>query len=104
MELSKLIKKYRKVTLDELQKKSELSKGFLSRIENGDYDKGNVSLGTIIKLADGLGIKALDILDELSITDSKSPSSLNIYLRDKYNIVDDIDVETIKNVISKFRK
>ncbi|OGI16352.1 MAG: hypothetical protein A2Z52_01765 [Candidatus Moranbacteria bacterium RBG_19FT_COMBO_42_6] len=84
--------------------KSGLSKGFLSRLEQGDFDQKNISLETIIKLSTGFSINVKDILDFLNVTKQDDPSSLKIFLREKYQIKNEEDVDAIEGVINRFTK
>jgi len=105
MELSLFVKNYREkqsLTLDRLSERSNLSKGFLSRLEQGDFDQKNISLETIIKLSAGFNIRVKDILDFLNITEQDKPSSLKVYLRNKYQIINEADVDVIEGVINRF--
>lgn len=94
------------MTLDELSAKSLLSKGFLSRLEKGDFDNKNISLDTIIKLATGLQIKVIEILDLLNITDNSQRESppLKVYLRTRYKIEDQSKVKIIEDLIDHLGK
>ncbi|MBI2003684.1 MAG: helix-turn-helix transcriptional regulator [Parcubacteria group bacterium] len=106
MDLSKIIKEYRlkyEMTVDQLAISAKLSKGFLSRLENGDFDQKNISLVTMIKLARGLKIKLKDILDNLNIIEKNESPPLNIYLREKYKIKDKKDIETIERLVDRFK-
>lgn len=106
MDLSKIVKEHRlkaEMTLDQFAISAKLSKGFLSRLENGDFDQKNISLVTMIKLARGLKIKLKDILDNLNIIEKNESPPLNIYLREKYKIKDKKDVETIERLIDRFK-
>ena len=105
MKLSIFVKNYRdkaSLTLDQLSEKSGLSKGFLSRLEKGGFDQKNVSLETIIKLANGFGIKVKDILDALKVIEQSDPSSLQVFLREKYSIDNEKDINIIEGVIKSF--
>lgn len=107
MKLSQITKKYRKIaslTLDQMSKESGLSKGFLSRLENGDFDKKNVSLETLIKLSKGYNIKVKEILDMLNVIESNEPEPLNVYLRNKYNIKNDDDIQVIEGLIDRLKE
>ncbi|HBB36737.1 MAG: hypothetical protein UX02_C0001G0104 [Candidatus Moranbacteria bacterium GW2011_GWC1_45_18] len=107
MQLSNIVKKYRdnkSLTIDELSERSSLSKAFISRIEKGDFDKKNISLHSIIKLAQGLGIKVKEILDNLNVIEQNEPSPLRMYLRKKYKIKNEIDVKLIEDLIDNFGK
>ncbi len=104
MKLSYIIKNYRKgqlLTIDKLSRKAHLSKGFISRLEKGDFDMKNISLESIIKLANGLGIKVKEILDDLSIIEQEEPLALKVYLRDKYSIKNEDNIKFIENLIKK---
>ena len=105
MKLSLFVKNYREkqsLTLDRLSERSNLSKGFLSRLEQGDFDQKNISLETIIKLSAGFNIRVKDILDFLNIIEQDKPSSLKVYLRNKYQIINEEDVDVIEGVINRF--
>lgn len=109
MKLSNITVEYRKqqgLTLDQLSEKSFLSKGFLSRLEKGDFDKKNVSLDTVIKLAKGFQVKVMEIFDLLNVTrDHQRPApSLRAYLRTKYAIEDDSKIKIIEGLIDHLKK
>ncbi len=108
MKLSNLVADYRKNsadTLEQLAEKTDLSKGFLSRIEKGDFDSRNVSLATIIKLAKGFNVKVKEILDMLKVIDAEQDdhAPLKVYLRKKYNISNDEDVRIIEGMIDRLK-
>lgn len=109
MKLSKIISEYRKkrgLTLDQLSTKSDLSRSYLSKLENGGLDDQSVSLATVIKLATGLDIKVRDIMELLDITEPKDqePAPLKIYLRKKYNISNDDDIKIIEKLIDHLKE
>jgi len=91
-------------TLEKLAEKSDLSKGFLSRLENGEFDQKNVSLATIIKLADGLSIEVKEILDLLDVTKGQENPPLQLYLKRRYKIEDDRDYLIIENLINHIKR
>lgn len=109
MKLSTIISKYRSqqdFTLEKLAEKSDLSRSYLSKLENGGMDDQSVSLATIIKLSTGLGIKVREILELLDVTDTKDQGStipLNVYLRKKYDISKDSDVRIIEGLIDHLK-
>lgn len=106
MKLSKIIKHYRDsslLTMDSLSAKSNLSKGFISRIERGDFDDRNVSLDSIIKLAKGLNIKVKEILDQLSVIEQDDQVNLKVYLREKYKIKNEKDAKLVEDLINNLR-
>ena len=109
MKLSKIISEYRKkreLTLEQLSSKSDLSRSYISKLENGGLDDQYVSLATIIKLSTGLSIKVRDIMELLDITEpaSKESAPLKVYLRNKYNISDDNDVKIIESLINHLKE
>jgi len=107
MKLSQILKTVRRnqnTTLDEIRKKSGLSKGFLSKIENENYDNKNISLETIINLANGLGLKVKDLFDLLNIIEDTEAPSLNTYLRKKYDIKNNNDIAIIEDLIKRLKK
>lgn len=107
MKLGKIVKNYRDrldLTLEQLNKKTGLSKGFISRLEKGDYDEKNISLNSIIKLARGFDIKVKEILDALNVIEQNEPPSLRMYLREKYNISKNEDADMIENLINHFKE
>lgn len=106
MNISKITKEFRlklKMTIDQLAVSSDLSKGFLSRLEGGDFDQKNISLDTVIKLSRGLGVKLKDMLDNLNLIERNESPPLNIYLREKYKIKNSKDIETIENLIERLK-
>lgn len=107
MKISKFTKYFRSkldLTIDELSVRSHLSTGFLSRLENGDYDRDNLSLESIIKLAKGLNISVKEILDAIDLIDQKDLPPINVYLRNKYGITDASISANIENIIRKLEK
>lgn len=106
MKLSKIIRNYRdrlSLTMDSLSNRSDLSKGFISKIEKGDFDDKNVSLDSIIKLAKGLDIKVKEILDQLSVIEQDDQANLKVYLREKYKIEDEKDTKLIEDLINNLK-
>jgi transcriptional regulator with XRE-family HTH domain len=107
MKLGQIIKNYRStrsLTLEQMSEKAGLSKGFISRLESGDYDQKNVSLESIIKLAKGLDVKVKEIFDNLNVIEQEEPTSLRIYLRKKYKINDARDSKLIEDLINNIRE
>jgi len=110
MKLSTIIsdsRKRRNLTLEALSEKSDLSRSYLSKLENGGLDDKSVSLETIIKLATGLGIKVREILELLDITEPSSQTHsapLSVYLRKNYNISNEGDVKIIEGLIDHLKK
>lgn len=106
MKLSNIIKKYRErlsLTMDDLSKEADLSKGFISRLEKGDFDNKNVSLVSIIKLAKGLGIKVKEILDQLNVIKQNDHANLKVYLREKYKIENEKDTKLVEDLINNLK-
>ncbi len=106
MKLSKIIKNYRvglSLTMDDLSDKAGLSKGFISRIEKGDFDNKNVSLESVIKLAKGLDVKVKEILDQLNIIEQNEQVNLKVYLREKYKIENDKDAKLVEDLINNLK-
>ncbi|MDI6778241.1 MAG: helix-turn-helix transcriptional regulator [Patescibacteria group bacterium] len=107
MQLSKIIKKHRdckSLTIDQLSVRSDLSRAFISRIERGGFDKKNISLNSVIRLAQGLDIKVKEILDNLNVIEQNEPSPLRMYLRSKYKIDNEKDVRLIEDLIDNLVK
>lgn len=109
MKLSHLISSYREkagLTLEQLSAKSELSRSYLSKLENGGLDDQSSSLATIVKLATGLGIKVKDILDLLNVTDTQDHHQipLSVYLRKNFDISDGDDIKIIEDLIDRLKK
>ena len=107
MKLSKVVKNYRNslsLTMDNLSDKSDLSKGFISRIERGDFDDRNVSLDSIIKLARGLNIKVKEILDQLDVIDQDDQVNIGVYLRKKYKIKNEKSIKLLEDLINNFKE
>jgi transcriptional regulator with XRE-family HTH domain len=92
------------LTLDEVGKKAELSQGYLSRLENGDYDAKNLSLDTIIRLSSALSLTVKDFFDTLNITDANEAPALNVYLRKKFDISNNNDVKMIEDLINRLKE
>jgi len=90
--------------MDSLSSSSSLSKGFISKIEKGDFDNKNVSLDSIIKLAKGLDVKVKEILDQLNVIEQDDQASLRVYLREKYKIEKEKDTKLIEDLINNLRE
>lgn len=108
MTLSEIVSELREnrgFTLDELAERASLSKSFISKIENGEFDEKNISLDTLIKLADGFSIKVKEILGLLKvISDQPSTPSLSVYLRQQYGMDNKEAVRIIENLIDHLKK
>ena len=73
--LSSIINQYAKeykIKNTSFVKLSGLSKGYISRLRRGEFDKGNVNLKTLIKIANGLNIPPIILLNMLVISDKIS--------------------------------
>lgn len=109
MKLSELISIHRKrsgLTLEQLSEKSDLSRSYLSKLENGGMDDQSASLATIIKLATGLGIKVREVLELLDITEPQNQGNtapLSVYLRKNHNISDEGDIKIIEGLIDHLK-
>lgn len=91
MTIGDLLKKYReenKISMDEFSKKSSLSKGYISMLENNINPRNNKpiapTLHTIKKIADGMDtdvdtlLKALDEKQEIALNDGEDiPMNMN---------------------------
>ncbi len=103
--ISDLVKNQRTklgLTMEEVGEKAKLSQGFVSKLEKGDYSAESLSLDTIIRLADALKLKVKDFLDDLKVIESDQAPSLNVYLRQKYDIQNTKDVQMIEDIINRF--
>lgn len=108
MTLKEIVSEFRDnkgFTLDELAERTSLSKSFLSKIENGEFNEKNISLDTLIKLADGFNIKVKEILSLLNVVNEKPVTpSLNVYLRQKYGMDNKEAVRIIEDLIDHLKK
>jgi transcriptional regulator with XRE-family HTH domain len=101
-EFVKKIRSERNLTLEVLAKKASLSAGFLSRLEKGDFDKKNLSLSSLISLADGFDMKVKEFLDNLGLIENSDFPPMSVYLRQ--NGVDDPrDQKTIEDLINRLK-
>lgn len=106
MKLGQIIKNYRSnlsLTLEQVSGKAGLSKGFISRLESGDFDQKNVSLDSVIKLAKGLDVKVKEILDQLNVIEQDDQVNLRVYLKKKYKIENEKDAKLIEDLINNFK-
>lgn len=110
VKIGNFIKKHRlklQFTLDILANKTGLSQGFLSRIENGEYDNMGLSLDTIIKLANGLEISTKTLLSGINIIEDGETQALpplKTYLRQKYGHVNENKLQTIEEIIDSLTR
>lgn len=100
MKLHLIIKELREekgLTQEVLAQKAELTRGYISRLESGDYNEGSPSIKTLQKIAEGLTIPLELILHRAGITKEdyiNSNQTVGLVLRAKYNL----DTEQIKKV------
>ncbi len=99
MKLHAVVKALREehgLTQEQLAEKSGLTRGYISRMEAGDYREDSPSIRTLQKIAEGLSVPLELILNKAGITkeDYINSAETHIYLRAKY----DFNTEQIKEV------
>jgi transcriptional regulator with XRE-family HTH domain len=101
-EFVKRIRGQRNITLEVLAKKAGLSAAFLSRLEKGDFDEKNLSLSSIIGLAEGFDMKVKEFLDNLGLIEHTELPPMTVFLR-KNGIKDPQDQKTIEDLINRLK-
>ena len=99
MKLHAVIKNLREeshLTQEQLATKSKLTRGYISRLESGNYEDGSPSIRTLLKMANGLAVPLEIILQKAGITkdDYISFADTPTFLRARY----DFNGEQIKEV------
>ena len=104
MTLGDILKKYREdnnISMDEFSKRSSLSKGYISMLENNINPRNNKpiapTLPTIQKIATGMGID-IDIL--LKTLDSEQKISLDS--KNEYTTIGETEIHLKKLIIKKY--
>ncbi len=92
----KALREGHKLTQEQLAEKSGLTRGYISRMEAGDYSEGSPSIRTLQKIAGGLSVPLEFILNKAGITkeDYIKSADTPTFLRAKY----DFDTQQIKEV------
>ncbi|MFH1319799.1 MAG: helix-turn-helix transcriptional regulator [Bacteroidota bacterium] len=110
MKLNHVIKNLREeggLTQEELARKAQLSKGYISRLEAGDYTEGP-SIKTLQMIAEGLSLPLEDILNKAGITKedyTKNPSlelGSGAFLRAKTDLTEE-QVKKLRQFIIKLK-
>ncbi len=113
MKLHQVIKSLREekdLTQEVLAQKAGLTRGYISRLEAGDYTEGSPTIKTLQKIAEGLSLPLELILNRAGITKEdyiKDNSNVAIVLRAKYDLseaqVKKVEqyILSIKNTINK---
>lgn len=79
-----------RLTQEQLAEKSGLSRGYISRLESGDYKDDSPSIRTLQKIAEGLSIPLEIILKKAGITkEDYTKIDTRTHLRAKYNFNSD---------------
>ena len=100
----KTLREEKNLTQEELAQKAGLTRGYISRLEAGDYTEGSPSINTLQKIAEGLSIPLEHILNRAGITKEdyiKSPT-LELVLRSKANLTEE-QIAKVKQFINKLR-
>ncbi len=92
----KTLREEHELTQEELARKSDLTRGYISRMEAGNYTEGSPSIRTLQKIARGLSVPLEIILNKAGITQEDYIQSADTptFLRAKY----DFNKEQIKEV------
>lgn len=100
MKLNQVIKSLREeksLTQELLAQKAGLTRGYISRLEAGDYTDGSPTVKTLQKIAEGLSLPIELILSKAGITKENyitSNASVGLVLRAKH----DLNKEQIRKV------
>lgn len=103
----KIIREDQGLTQEELAKKAQLSKGYISRLEAGDYTEGP-SIRTLQMIAEGLSVPLESILNRAGITKedyTKNPSTelgAGAFLRAKTDLTEE-QVKKLRQFIIKLK-
>jgi len=108
MKLNAVIKSLREdkgLTQEKLAEHAKLTRGYISRLEKGNYADDSPSIKTLRKIADGLNEPIELILDKAGITQDDYIKSANTqtFLRAKYDLnstqINEIEsfIEHVKN-------
>ena len=92
----KSLREDKELTQEQLADKAELTRGYISRMEAGEYTEGSPSIRTLQKIAEGLGVPLELILNKAGITkeDYIKTADMPTVLRAKY----DFNSEQIRTV------
>lgn len=108
MKLHEVIKSLREdkdLTQEKLAENSGLTRGYISRLEQGAYPDESPSVKTLRKIADGLSEPLEFILSRAGITqdDYISSAKPQTYFRAKYNLNDN-QIEAVEAFIKTVKK
>lgn len=107
MKLHTVIKSLREdkgLTQEKLAKDSSLTRGYISRLESGEYEDDSPSVKTLRQIAEGLNEPVELILNKAGITqeDYMKTASTPTFLRAKYDL-NESQIESVEKYI-KFLK
>lgn len=106
MKLHQIIKDLRDeqgLTQEVLASRASLTRGYISRLESGDYTDGSPTIKTLQSIAQGLGVPLELILNRAGITKEdyiNSNQTVGLVLRAKHNL----NTEQVKKVEEYIRK
>ncbi|MFA6270408.1 MAG: helix-turn-helix transcriptional regulator [Candidatus Paceibacterota bacterium] len=108
MKLAEVIKSLREdkeLTQEKLAENSGLTRGYISRLEQGEYPDESPSVSTLRKIADGLSEPLEFILNKAGITQEDYIKSADTptFLRAKYNFNEE-QSKMVENYIGYLKK
>lgn len=108
MKLSTVIKSLREdkgLTQEKLAENSKLTRGYISRLEQGEYPDESPSISTLRKIAEGLSEPLEFLLNKAGITqeDYVKSASTPTFLRAKYNFNEE-QSKMVENYINYLKK
>lgn len=106
--LNNVIKNLREdkdMTQEQLAKESKLTRGYISRLENGDYPEDSPSIKTLRKIADGLKEPLEFILSKAGITqeDYIGSATPQTFFRAQYNL-NESQIQAVESFIQGVKK
>ena len=105
----KTLREEKALTQEQLAEKSGLTRGYISRLESGDYADGSPSIRTLQKIAMGFTMPLEYILNKAGITkdDYLKSADTGTFLRAKYDFTTEqvqnveVYIEHVKNQLKK---
>lgn len=101
----KSLREEKQLTQEQLAEKAGLTRGYISRLEAGDYTDGSPTIKTLQKIAEGLFLPLEFILNKAGITKEdyiNGNKNAGLVLRAKYDLTEE-QIKKVEKYISTIK-